>query len=115
MAKNGKREEIGTAGTVTLGAVVGLLAGTVGHLPPAWAAGAGAALAYLWLCWRRPWIPCWRKKCGTTDKEPGRRRAPFGVRRKCWLCGGKRKWLRPGARLLALFGYRPRDVSPTAP
>lgn len=120
MAKQTGSQPLGTAGWLVLGAVGGLLLAGYAQsqvdptlraeydwLPTAGLA-AGAFLTYLALCAKRPWIPCWRSKCGTPNKEPGRRRAPFGVRRDCWLCGGKRKWLRPGARVLAVFGYRPR-------
>lgn len=120
MAKKTKSKPLGTAGMVAIGAVVGLVVAVQWRAGlalaeqdayeslPRLGAAAGAVLTYLVLCWKRPWIPCWRKKCGTPNKEPGRRRAPFGVRRDCWLCGGRKKWLRPGARVLAVFGFRPR-------
>ena len=76
MAKQTKGEPLGTAGWITLGGVAGLLLAGGAQQTPLVGAAVGAVLAYLWLCWRRPWIPCWRKISRSISGTGGKKSSP---------------------------------------
>lgn len=70
--------------------------GGLGRDAAAITSGVAALLAYLALCWWRPFKPC--PSCGG---DPRDRDSEGNYRRfACWRCGGAKDYPRVGARLM---------------